>query len=62
VPFAIVVPASDADVDEPLLLNYVRDRIAHYKCPAGVEVVAALPRNTQGKVLKRELRAALTAQ
>lgn len=57
-----MVPGSDADVDEPLLLNYVRDRIAHYKCPAGVEVVAALPRNTQGKVLKRELRAALTAQ
>ena len=30
--------------------------LARYKCPEQVEVVAALPRNSMGKLLKQQLR------
>jgi long-chain acyl-CoA synthetase len=34
----------------------VRERIAHYKAPRGVEFVDSLPRTETGKLLKREIR------
>jgi acyl-CoA synthetase (AMP-forming)/AMP-acid ligase II len=34
--------------------------LAKFKCPEQVEVVAAIPRNSMGKVLKTQVRAALT--
>jgi fatty-acyl-CoA synthase len=37
------------------LIEYVRDRIAHYKAPRGVAFVAAMPRTPTGKLLKRVL-------
>ena len=39
------------------LIEFCRDRIAHYKCPRSVDVLPALPRNPTGKILKRDLRA-----
>lgn len=39
------------------IIEFTRERIAHYKCPRTVEIVDALPRNPAGKVLKRTLRA-----
>jgi acyl-CoA synthetase (AMP-forming)/AMP-acid ligase II len=39
------------------IIEFTRERIAHYKCPRTVDVVDALPRNPVGKVLKRTLRA-----
>jgi acyl-CoA synthetase (AMP-forming)/AMP-acid ligase II len=39
------------------IIEFARDRLAHYKCPRTVDLVPALPRNPTGKVLKRELRA-----
>lgn len=53
---AIVVPAEGAEVDADNLIAFCRARLAHYKCPTSVDLVDALPRNTTGKVLKRELR------
>lgn len=44
--------ASDAD-----LIDFMRARIAHFKCPKTVDFVAALPRTESGKLLKRDLRA-----
>lgn len=44
--------ATDAE-----LIEWCRERLAHYKCPKSVDVVEALPRNPTGKVLKRDLRA-----
>jgi acyl-CoA synthetase (AMP-forming)/AMP-acid ligase II len=53
---AMVVPVPDSDFDPDGLLAYCREHLAGYKCPASVEVVAELPRNATGKVLKRQLR------
>ena len=42
------------------LVEHLRShKIASYKLPERLEIVEALPRNALGKVLKRELRAAL---
>lgn len=42
--------------DEPELLAHCRDTLASYKRPRTIDIVAELPRNTMGKLLKRELR------
>jgi len=39
------------------LRSFATDRLARYKLPRRLEIVAALPRNPAGKVLKFELRA-----
>jgi acyl-CoA synthetase (AMP-forming)/AMP-acid ligase II len=54
-PFAVVVRTTDSLVDGPELI-WARERLAHYKCPVGVEFVEALPRNASGKLLKTRLR------
>ena len=38
------------------LIDYVRERLAHYKCPTVLVFADSLPRNASGKLLKRELR------
>ena len=38
------------------LQNFLADHLASYKRPKTIEFVAELPRNTMGKLLKRELR------
>jgi acyl-CoA synthetase (AMP-forming)/AMP-acid ligase II len=38
------------------LIAHCKKHLAAYKCPATVELVASLPRNPTGKVLKRLLR------
>jgi hypothetical protein len=53
---AVVVPAAGAAVDEAALIAFTRDRLAHYKSPTSVSFVPALPRNPNGKILKRQLR------
>lgn len=55
---ALVVPVDTADSpSEEELLDYVRQRLSHYKCPRTVEMVQTLNRNTMGKINKRNLRA-----
>ncbi|MGH9120558.1 MAG: AMP-binding enzyme, partial [Acidimicrobiales bacterium] len=53
---AIVVATPGTDLDPDSIIAFCRERLAHYKCPTSVDVIAALPRNPSGKVLKRELR------
>jgi long-chain acyl-CoA synthetase len=38
------------------IIRWLRDRMAHYKCPKSVDFVTELPRNPSGKILKRILR------
>jgi acyl-CoA synthetase (AMP-forming)/AMP-acid ligase II len=38
------------------LIEFCRRDLAHYKAPKSVDFIAELPREPQGKVLKRQLR------
>ena len=53
---AFVVPNAGETVDPDAVIAWAREQIANYKVPRRVEVVAALPVNASGKVLKFELR------
>ena len=56
VPKAVVVAAPGQAVDAEALLAYCREHLAAFKCPKSVDVLAELPRNPTGKVLKKDLR------
>jgi len=47
-------------VTESDLINFARARLAGYKTPKAIRIVSALPLNSAGKILKRELREQLT--
>jgi fatty-acyl-CoA synthase len=53
---AFVVLRAGHEVDEVTLQALARQHLAPYKLPKQVVFVDALPRNTAGKLLKRELR------
>ena len=53
---AFVVAKPGAEVDPDALVAHCRGQMAAYKLPKAVHLVEALPRDTQGKILKRELR------
>ncbi|WP_269937269.1 AMP-binding protein [Arthrobacter sp. HY1533] len=53
---AVVVRAAGSTVGEAEIIDFCRDRLAHYQCPTSVDFVQELPRNATGKILKRELR------
>ena len=54
---AFVVPKPGADPSPEEIIAYCRERLAAYKYPREVRVVAELPKGPTGKILKRELRA-----
>ncbi|RAJ59902.1 long-chain acyl-CoA synthetase [Streptomyces sp. Amel2xB2] len=47
-------PGTDAEPRE--LVEHCRERLAAYKYPRRVEILAELPKTTSGKILRRELR------
>ncbi len=54
---AFVVPAAEALGLAEALQRHVKDRIAPYKYPRRVEIVAELPKTPSGKVKRHDLRA-----
>ena len=56
VPAAFVVKSPQTELSENDVLLYLSKSIARFKQPKAVYFLAALPRNTMGKVLKYELR------
>ncbi|BCO38201.1 acyl-CoA synthetase [Mycobacterium heckeshornense] len=50
-----VDPADATDQFADELLAWLRDRLAHYKCPRSISFEAQLPRTETGKLFKREL-------
>ena len=53
---AIVVPRPGAEPDPAEIIEFCRERLAHFKCPTSVDFMDELPRNPSGKILKTELR------
>jgi acyl-CoA synthetase (AMP-forming)/AMP-acid ligase II len=53
---AVLVPRAGCVIDEAALLARCRSRLAGYKVPKSIEIREALPRNANGKILKRTLR------
>ena len=56
-PKAVAVAKPGATIGADQLLAYCREHLAAFKCPKTVDVLAELPRNSTGKVPKRNLRA-----
>jgi long-chain acyl-CoA synthetase len=54
-----VVPSPELAAE---LVEWCRDRIAHYKCPRRVEFTEELPRHDNGKLYKHQLREQLRNQ
>jgi long-chain acyl-CoA synthetase len=59
---AFVVPAPDQEPSEEELLDFAESRLAKYKRPKEIRFVTMLPKSPIGKVLKRDLRAELSAE
>jgi acyl-CoA synthetase (AMP-forming)/AMP-acid ligase II len=55
VPVAWIRPTPGADIQAPQMFRRLRSTLAGYKMPVALEVVAELPRNEIGKVLRRQL-------
>ncbi len=53
---ACVVLRGGAEATETEIIEFMRERIAHFKCPKSVDFMQAIPRNPTGKILKRLLR------
>ena len=53
---AYLIPRPGAEIDTAALLDWCRQRLAGYKVPRSVTVVADLPRTAAGKVQKHVLR------
>jgi len=53
---AAIVPLADAHLDEGSIKILLKDKLASFKVPKTIQVVASLPRNAMGKVQKKLLR------
>jgi long-chain acyl-CoA synthetase len=59
---AAAIVRSDATLDEARLRAYISDRLIHYQQPRHYLFLDALPRNSLGKVLRRDLRHLLNSE
>ncbi|GHT35038.1 long-chain-fatty-acid--CoA ligase [Planctomycetales bacterium] len=53
---ACVVLADGASITASELQKYCREHLAVYKCPKQIDFMESLPKNSTGKILKRELK------
>ncbi|AKP67268.1 o-succinylbenzoate--CoA ligase [Companilactobacillus ginsenosidimutans] len=55
VPVAYITVDSDAFLNGPDLIEYGRNRLAHYKVPREFRLIEAMPLTASGKILRRKL-------
>lgn len=55
-PHAVVVLRNGHEVTEQQIIDFTRERLAHFKCPRIVTIVDELPKTASGKILKVQLR------
>jgi acyl-CoA synthetase (AMP-forming)/AMP-acid ligase II len=60
VPVAVLVLRQGAAPKIDVLMAFCEERLADFKRPRAIHVVAALPANAAGKVVKADLRAQLS--
>ncbi|MCB2185548.1 MAG: AMP-binding protein [Deltaproteobacteria bacterium] len=53
---AVVVPRPGAELGEAEVIAFCKAHLAKFKVPKSVDLVAAIPRNPSGKILKKDLR------
>jgi len=53
---AVVVFKANATATENEIIAFCKDHVASYKAPKSVEFLESLPKNPQGKILKKEIR------
>ncbi|WP_373486415.1 long-chain-fatty-acid--CoA ligase [Blastomonas sp.] len=53
---AVVVPKPGHEVDPASVIAWARERIAPFKAPKTIDIIAEMPRNATGKILRRTLR------
>jgi len=53
---ALIVLKENVQATAEEIITFCKDNIAHYKAPKSVEFVKDLPKNPQGKILKKEIR------
>jgi acyl-CoA synthetase (AMP-forming)/AMP-acid ligase II len=53
---AVIVLKKKNKVSEQDIINFCKNHMANYKVPKSVEFVDELPKNPQGKILKREIK------
>jgi long-chain acyl-CoA synthetase len=56
VPMAFVVPKTGTKIDEKDLEAFCQKNLAKYKVPKKFAILGELPKNTTGKILKKELK------
>jgi acyl-CoA synthetase (AMP-forming)/AMP-acid ligase II len=54
---AVCVPKPGTVIDPDHVIAFARERIAGFKIPKSIDIIAALPRNASGKILRKDLRA-----
>jgi acyl-CoA synthetase (AMP-forming)/AMP-acid ligase II len=54
---AVVALKTDATATENDVIAFCKEHLASYKAPKSVKFVESLPKNPQGKILKKEIRA-----
>lgn len=52
----VVLKAGHDPIEEEELISFVKDRLAKYKAPRGVDFLSELPKTGSGKIYKKELR------
>jgi long-chain acyl-CoA synthetase len=61
-PVAFIAAAEGQTLEEKVLLQFIRSRLADYKAPKQIIFLPALPKNATGKILKTELRKQVAAK
>jgi acyl-CoA synthetase (AMP-forming)/AMP-acid ligase II len=52
---AFIVPRPDSNVEEAALREYLKGKVSRFEQPRDIHIVASLPRNPAGKILRKEL-------
>jgi len=58
----VIVPVPGAQIEAEEIVNFCRDKLAKYKVPEYIDIMKMLPRNPNGKVIKKQLRLNLEAK